>query len=133
MLLLKLFSRFFKNHLIFYPTPSNLSYFWGFGSVLGLFLSIQIISGIFLSMHYCADPGYAFSSVEHIMRNVNFGWLFRYTHANGASLILFLLYCHMGRSVYYRSYAGARASLWLSGLLLFLLVMLTAFVGYVLP
>ena len=123
---------FFTNHIKDYPTPKNLNFFWSFGSLLGLCLVIQIISGIFLAMQYTANVDYAFESVEHIMRDVNYGWLLRYTHSNGASMLFGLLYLHMFRGLYYGSYVH-NTLLWCSGILLFLLMMGTAFLGYVLP
>ena len=122
-----------RNHLSYYPAPSSLSYFWNFGSLAGFCLIIQIISGLFLAMHYTADTTLAFDSVEHIMRDVNFGWLLRYTHANGASMFLLVVYLHMARGMFFRSYAAPRESLWYSGVGLLLLLMATAFLGYVLP
>jgi ubiquinol-cytochrome c reductase cytochrome b/c1 subunit len=122
-----------RNHLLYYPTPTSLSYFWNFGSLAGFCLIIQIISGLFLAMHYTADTALAFDSVEHIMRDVNFGWLLRYTHANGASMFLLVVYIHMARGLFFRSYVSPRESLWYSGVVLFLLLMATAFLGYVLP
>ena len=92
-----------KNHLVNYPTPSNISYFWGFGSLAGVCLGIQLITGIFLAMHYTAHADLAFNSVEHIMRDVNNGWLLRYTHANGASMFFIVIYLHIGRGLYYKS------------------------------
>jgi len=88
------------NHLLFYPTPANLSYFWSFGSLAALCLGIQILSGIFLAMHYVPSIIYAFKSVEHIMRDVNYGWLIRYMHANGASAFFAVVYCHIFRVIY---------------------------------
>lgn len=123
-----------KNHLIYYPTPIHLSYMWNFGSTAGICLIIQLFSGILLSMHYVAHVDLAFSCVEHIMRDVNNGWLLRYIHSNGASMFFIVLYIHIGRSVYYQSYKIYNFySLWCSGVLLFILVMGTAFLGYVLP
>ena len=122
-----------NNHLIEYPTPVNLSYFWGFGSLAGVSLMIQIITGICLSMHYTPHTTLAFISVEHIMRDVNYGWLFRYTHANGASMFFIVVYAHMARGLFYSSYAKPRQWVWYTGLILFILMMATAFTGYVLP
>ena len=122
-----------NNHLIAYPTPINASYFYGFGSLAGIVLVIQIITGIFLAMHYTAHIDYAFSSVEHIMRDVNYGWLIRYTHANGASFFFIVVYIHIFRGLYYGSYMSPRENLWLSGVTIFVLMMATAFMGYVLP
>lgn len=122
-----------NNHLIDYPTPINLNYFWSFGFLAGMCLIIQIISGIFLAMHYVADIRYAFESVEHIMRNVNYGWFLRYVHANGASMFFVFVYCHIFRGLYYGSYLNPRFNIWLTGMIIFLLMMATAFIGYVLP
>ena len=122
-----------RNHLINYPTPTNLNYFWGFGSSAGIFLCMQIVSGFFLSMHYSCDAVLAFASIEYITRVVNQGWLLRYVHSNGASIFMFLLYAHMWRSLYFRSYAADRSGVWIVGVIMFLLVVATAFSGYVLP
>lgn len=122
-----------NNHLIDYPTPLNLSYLWGFGSLSGLCLGIQLLTGIFLGMHYCGNVEMAFESVEHIMRDVSNGWLIRYFHSNGASMFFIMVYIHMFRGLYYGSYTYPRTKLWVSGVLIFLLMILTAFIGYVLP
>ena len=122
-----------NNHLIDYPTPINLNYFYGFGSLAGIMLVIQILTGIFLAMHYTAHIEIAFNSVEHIMRDVNSGWLIRYIHANGASFFFIVVYIHIFRGLYYGSYMTPRAALWCSGVLIFILMMATAFMGYVLP
>jgi len=124
---------FVDNHLIHYPTPINITYAWSFGSSAGICLIIQILSGIFLAMHYTPHIDYAFSSVEHIMRDVNYGWLIRYIHANGASMFFIVVYCHIFRGLYYGSYMQPRQLLWCSGVVLFILMMATAFMGYVLP
>lgn len=124
---------FVDSHIIDYPTPVNLNYMWSFGSLAGLSLVIQIVSGIFLAMHYCADIDLAFNSVEHIMTDVNNGWLLRYVHANGASMFFIVVYCHIFRGLYYGSYMYPRGVLWASGVIIFLLMMATAFMGYVLP
>jgi ubiquinol-cytochrome c reductase cytochrome b subunit len=121
------------NHIIDYPSPINLSYAWSFGAVAGICLVIQIVTGIFLAMHYTPHIDLAFSSVEHIMRHVNSGWLIRYIHANGASMFFIVVYCHMFRGLYYGSYMAPRELLWCSGVVIFLLMMATAFMGYVLP
>nr|BAN08295.1 cytochrome b [Hynobius lichenatus]BAN08302.1 cytochrome b [Hynobius lichenatus]BAN08310.1 cytochrome b [Hynobius lichenatus]BAN08313.1 cytochrome b [Hynobius lichenatus]BAN08314.1 cytochrome b [Hynobius lichenatus] len=113
------------------PTPSNLSSLWNFGSLLGICLIAQIITGLFLAMHYTADTSSAFSSVAHICRDVNYGWLVRYTHANGASFFFICIYMHIGRGLYYGSYMYKET--WNIGVILLFLVMATAFVGYVLP
>ncbi|WP_262696114.1 cytochrome b [Kordiimonas aquimaris] len=115
------------------PTPRNLNYAWNFGSLAGLMLVIQIISGIVLAMHYAANTGIAFDSVERIMRDVNYGWLIRYMHANGASFFFIAVYIHIFRGLYYGSYKAPREVLWMLGLVIFLLMMATAFMGYVLP
>lgn len=122
-----------NNHLIDYPTPINQNYFFGFGSLAGIMLVIQILTGIFLAMHYTPHIDLAFSSVEHIMRDVNYGWLIRYAHANGASFFFIVVYIHIFRGLYYGSYITPREHLWCSGVTLFILMMATAFMGYVLP
>lgn len=122
-----------NSHIVSYPTPINLNYFWSFGSIAGFCLAIQIITGIFLAMHYTPHIDYAFTSVEHIMRDVNHGWLLRYLHANGASMFFIAVYCHLFRGFYYGSYLEPRGLLWCSGVIIFLLMMATAFMGYVLP
>ena len=124
---------FVDAHIIDYPTPVNLNYMWSFGSAAGICLVIQIITGIFLAMHYTPHVEFAFSSVEHIMRDVNNGWLIRYLHANGASMFFIVVYCHIFRGLYYGSYIHPRGHLWWSGVVIFLLMMATAFMGYVLP
>jgi ubiquinol-cytochrome c reductase cytochrome b subunit len=116
-----------------YPVPRNLNYFWNFGVLAGITLVIQIITGVVLAMHYRADGGIAFASVEHIMRDVNSGWLMRYVHANGASMFLAVVYIHISRGLYYGSYKPPREVVWLIGVVIFLLMMATAFMGYVLP
>nr|AGZ83058.1 cytochrome b [Trinomys moojeni]ANZ02952.1 cytochrome b [Trinomys moojeni] len=113
------------------PAPSNISAWWNFGSLLGVCLALQIITGLFLAMHYTADTTTAFSSVTHICRDVNYGWLIRYTHANGASIFFIFLYFHIGRGIYYGSYTFMET--WNIGVMLLFLVMATAFMGYVLP
>nr|YP_626482.1 cytochrome b [Discosoma sp. CASIZ 168915]YP_626495.1 cytochrome b [Discosoma sp. CASIZ 168916]ABF67614.1 cytochrome b [Discosoma sp. CASIZ 168915]ABF67627.1 cytochrome b [Discosoma sp. CASIZ 168916] len=117
--------------LVDLPSPSNISYLWNFGSLLGLCLVMQIVTGCFLSMHYCAEVGLAFASVGHIMRDVNYGFLLRHFHANGASLFFLCLYIHIGRSLYYGGYT--KTSVWRVGIIIFVLTMGTAFMGYVLP
>ncbi|AMW34037.1 cytochrome b [Haematospirillum jordaniae] len=116
-----------------YPTPKNLSYWWNFGSLAGLVLVIMILSGLFLAMNYAANTGLAFVSVERIMRDVNYGWLMRYVHANGASMFFIVVYLHMVRAFYYGSYKPPREVLWWLGLIIMLIMMGTAFMGYVLP
>uniref|UniRef100_A0AAU6PXM7 Cytochrome b n=1 Tax=Ophiotreta sp. TaxID=3135526 RepID=A0AAU6PXM7_9ECHI len=113
------------------PAPSNLSFWWNFGSLIGLCLVVQIITGIFLAMHYTADTSVAFSSISHICRDVNYGWLLRNIHANGGSMFFICIYFHIGRGLYYGSYINAIT--WNIGVVLFLLSILTAFFGYVLP
>ena len=120
-------------HVIHYPTPINLNYAWSFGSLAGISLVIQILSGIFLAMHYTPHIDLAFSSVEHIMRDVKNGWFIRYVHANGASMFFIVVYCHIFRGLYYGSYMHPRQLLWCSGVVIFILMMATAFMGYVLP
>ncbi|GAB4145998.1 MAG: cytochrome b/b6 [Sphingomonadales bacterium] len=115
------------------PEPRNLNYFWSFGSLAGLFLVIQILTGIVLAMHYTPHADMAFGSVEHIMRDVNYGWLLRYMHANGASFFFIVVYIHIFRGLYYGSYKAPRELLWMLGVVLLLLMMATAFMGYVLP
>jgi quinol-cytochrome oxidoreductase complex cytochrome b subunit len=122
-----------NNHIIDYPTATNISYLYGFGSLAGLMLVVQILTGIFLAMHYTAHIDLAFSSVEHIMRDVNNGWLIRYAHANGASFFFLVVYIHIARGLYYGSYMTPREHLWASGVVIFILMMATAFIGYVLP
>ena len=124
----------FMNHeLNEYPTPKNLSYWWNFGSLAGITLIIMIITGITLSMHYTAHVDHAFQSVERIMRDVNYGWLIRYIHMNGASFFCIVVYIHIFRGLYYGSYKTPRELLWILGVVILLLMMATAFMGYVLP
>ena len=115
------------------PAPTNLTYFWNFGSILGVNLVIQIVSGLTLAMHYTPNTLLAFSSVEHIMRDVNNGWLIRYIHANGASFFFINVYLHIGRNLFYGSYRSPRGLLWSIGVVIFIVMMATAFMGYVLP
>ncbi len=119
--------------LVAYPTPKNLNYWWSFGSLAGLMLGIQIITGVILVMHYTPHTEMAFASIEHIMRDVNYGWLIRYAHANGASFFFIVVYIHIFRGLYYGSYKAPRELLWMLGLVIYLLMMATAFMGYVLP
>ncbi|VAV88686.1 Ubiquinol-cytochrome C reductase, cytochrome B subunit [hydrothermal vent metagenome] len=116
-----------------YPTPRNINYMWNFGSLAGVFLVVQLITGIILAMHYRADASIAFDSVEHIMRNVNSGWMIRYAHANGASFFFIAIYLHLIRGLYYGSYKPPREMVWLLGVVIYLLAMATGFLGYVLP
>nr|YP_009860232.1 cytochrome b [Neoplocaederus obesus]QKW88549.1 cytochrome b [Neoplocaederus obesus] len=120
-----------NNSLIDLPSPSNINTLWNFGSLLGLCLGIQIVTGLFLAMHYCPNVDMAFSSVAHICRNVNYGWFIRTLHANGASFFFICLYIHIGRGIYYSSYYLMET--WMIGVTIFFLVMGTAFLGYVLP
>jgi quinol-cytochrome oxidoreductase complex cytochrome b subunit len=124
---------FVDSHIIDYPTPVNLNYLWSFGSTAGICLVIQILTGIFLAMHYTPHIDLAFNSVEHIMRDVNNGWLIRYLHANGASMFFIVIYVHIFRGLYFGSYMYPRGRLWASGVIIFLLMMATGFMGYVLP
>lgn len=120
-----------NSSLIDLPSPTNISSLWNFGSLLGLCLSLQLFTGIFLAIHYCADVNLAFSRVRHISRDVNYGWLLRIRHANGARFFFICLYLHVGRGLYYRSYYFSHT--WIIGVVLLLIVMATAFLGYVLP
>ncbi len=116
-----------------YPTPRNLNYWWNFGSLAGIALVIMIVTGIVLAMQYTAHVDYAFDSVERIMRDVNYGWLIRYIHMNGGSFFFLLVYIHIFRGLYYGSYKAPRELLWIMGVVLLILMMMTAFTGYVLP
>ena len=122
-----------RHSAIDYPTPRNLNYWWNFGSLAGFFLLLQIITGVVLAMHYTAHIDNAFNSVEHIMRNVNHGWLIRYVHMNGASFFFAVVFIHIFRGLYYGSYKSPRELLWWLGIIILLLMMATAFMGYVLP
>lgn len=124
---------FIDHSAIQHPTPRNLNYFWNFGSLLGFILVVMIASGIILSMNYTANASLAFDSVERIMRDVNYGWLIRYVHMNGASMFFIVVYLHIFRGLYYGSYKQPRELLWIIGILIFLTMMATAFLGYVLP
>jgi ubiquinol-cytochrome c reductase cytochrome b subunit len=123
----------FLDHSKEYEVPRNLSYAWNFGSLAGVALIIQIVTGIILAMHYTPHVRYAFDSVENIMRNVNYGWLLRYVHAVGASMFFMVVYAHIMRGMYYGSYKKPRELIWFIGILVFVLMMATAFLGYVLP
>ena len=116
-----------------YPTPRNLNYFWTFGGILSMMLGVQILTGIILAMHYTPESTMAFNSVESIMRDVNYGWLLRYLHSNGASMFFIAVYIHMFRGLYYGSYKEPREVLWILGVIIYLLMMATGFMGYVLP
>src|ERR1700745_2624456 len=118
---------------IAYPTPRNLNYWWTFGGILPFMLGVQMITGIVLAMHYTPHVDFAFHSVEHIMRDVNYGWLLRYIHASGASFFFVAVYIHIARGMYYGSYKEPREVLWIVGVILFMLMIATGFVGYVLP
>ncbi|HEV2550929.1 MAG TPA: cytochrome b/b6 [Stellaceae bacterium] len=124
---------FMEHELNDYPTPRNLSYWWNFGSLAGIVLMIMIVTGIFLAMQYTPHVDYAFDSVERIMRDVNYGWLMRYLHMNGASFFFILVYIHLFRGLFYGSYKTPRELLWMLGVVILLLMMATAFMGYVLP
>lgn len=118
---------------VVFPNPRNLNYFWTFGGILAFMLVSQIVTGVTLAMHYTPESTLAFSSVEHIMRDVNYGWLLRYVHANGASMFFIAVYIHIFRGIYYGSYKAPREVLWLLGIVIYLLMMATGFMGYVLP
>jgi len=122
-----------KEHLIDYPTPINFNYWYNFGLLSGICLGIQLLTGIFLAMHYTPHVDYAWLSVEHIMRDVNYGWLLRYMHANGASMFFICVYVHLLRGLYYGSYKSPRGLVWCLGVALLILMMATGFIGYVLP
>jgi len=125
--------RLVNSYIVDSPQPANISYLWNFGSLLALCLVIQILSGSFLAMHYQAHVDFAFDSVEHIMRDVNNGWLIRYTHANVASFFFIFVYAHVARGLYYNSYKTPRVLLWSIGVIILILMMAIAFLGYVLP
>ncbi len=118
---------------VVFPNPRNLNYWWTFGGILSFMLVAQIVTGVVLAMHYTPHASLAFASIEHIMRDVNYGWLLRYAHANGASMFFLALYIHMFRGMYYGSYKAPREVLWLIGVIIFFLAIATAFTGYVLP
>ena len=124
---------FLHHELHEYPTPKNLSYWWNFGSLAGIVLVLMILTGIFLAMHYTPHTAFAFESVERIMRDVNYGWLMRYMHMNGASFFFIVVYIHIFRGLYYGSYKAPHELLWMLGVVILLLMMATAFMGYVLP
>jgi len=121
------------NHILYYPTPANLTYFWGFGSLSAAMLGVQLITGIMLAMHYNSSTELAFASVEHIMRDVNYGWLLRGLHANGAAFFLVAVYVHILRALLYRATSFAHKGVWLSGVAILALTMGSAFIGYTLP
>jgi ubiquinol-cytochrome c reductase cytochrome b subunit len=123
----------FYGTAITYPAPSNITYIWNFGIFALTCLIVQIVTGIILVMHYTPHLDLAFASIEHIMRDVNYGWLLRYVHANGASIFFIVVYCHIFRGLYYGSYTKPRELLWLSGVLILFLMIITAFLGHILP
>ena len=125
--------RFLNSYLVDSPEPANISYMWNFGSLLGVCLIIQILTGAFLAMHYTPNVDFAFNSVEHIMRDVNNGWIIRYAHANVASFFFIFVYMHIGRGLYYSSYKSPRVLVWSIGVIILILMMAIAFLGYVLP
>jgi ubiquinol-cytochrome c reductase cytochrome b subunit len=124
---------FMHHELHEYPTPKNLNYWWNFGSLAGIVLVVMIVTGIVLAMHYTAHVDHAFDSVERIMRDVNYGWLVRYIHMNGGSMFFIVVFIHIFRGLYYGSYKAPRELLWILGVVILLLMMATAFMGYVLP
>jgi len=125
--------RFANDTMISFPTPKNLNYWFTFGGILAVMLALQLVTGIVLAMHYVPNANLAFASVERIMRDVNYGWLIRYMHANGASMFFLAVYLHMFRGLYYGSYKAPREVLWILGCLIYLVMIITAFMGYVLP
>ena len=125
--------RFADENLLSFPTPKNLNYFYTFGFILTMCLVTQIITGIVLAMHYVPNTSFAFDSIEHIMRDVNYGWLIRYMHSNGASMFFLAVFIHMFRGLYYGSYKEPREIIWILGVVIFLLMIITGFMGYVLP
>jgi quinol-cytochrome oxidoreductase complex cytochrome b subunit len=128
-----IFSKIISYELIKYPTYPNLSYLWNFGFLSFFFLFLQIITGIFLAMYYISGSSNAFLSIEHIMRDINFGWLIRYCHSNGASFFFLCVYLHIFRNIYYNTFIKPREFVWFIGVLIFLCMIITAFLGYVLP
>nr|AZL93423.1 cytochrome b [Scelio sp. ZJUH_2016028] len=127
-----LYKNILMNSLINLPTPLNINLWWNYGSILGIILMIQIISGIFLSFHYCPNINYAFNSIIHINHNMNYGWLIHFIHMNGASFFFLCTYIHIGRNMYYNTYINNKST-WTIGVLILFLLMATAFIGYVLP
>lgn len=125
--------RLVHDNITDYPTPKNINYWWTFGGILTFCLVTQIVTGIILAMHYTPHVDYAFNSVEHIMRNVNYGWLIRYIHSNGASMFFLAVYIHIFRGMYYGSYKAPREVLWILGVIIYLLMIAAAFLGYMLP
>src|SRR5579863_7815001 len=127
------FMQTLRHELYEYPTPRNLNYWWNFGSLAGIMLVLMIATGVFLAMQYTPSADAAFDSVERIMRDVNFGWLIRYAHSNGASMFFAIVYIHLFRGLYYGSYKQPRELLWILGVVILVLMIATAFMGYVLP
>ena len=125
--------RLVHDNITDYPTPKNINYWWTFGGILTFCLVTQIVTGIILAMHYTPHVDHAFNSVEHIMRNVNYGWLIRYIHSNGASMFFLAVYIHIFRGMYYGSYKAPREVLWILGVIIYLLMIAAAFLGYMLP
>ena len=125
--------RLVNSYIVDSPQPANISYLWNFGSLLATCLGIQILTGVFLAMHYTPHVDFAFNSVEHIMRDVNSGYILRYTHANVASFFFIFVYCHIARGLYYGSYKAPRTLVWTIGVIILIVMMATAFLGYVLP
>ena len=123
--------RLVNSYIVDSPQPANLSYLWNFGSLLGTCLILQILTGIFLAMHYQPHVDFAFNSVEHIMRDVNNGWAVRYTHANVASFFFIFVYANIARGLYYGSYKSPRVLLWAIGVIILIVMMATAFLGYI--
>lgn len=123
----------FYDFLVKYPSPMNINYLWNFGIMSGVYLVIQIITGLFLTMFYTPHVDFAFDSVEYIMRDISYGWLIRYLHSNGASFFFLIVYMHLLRGLYYGSYSQARILVWISGIIIYILMIGTAFLGYVLP
>jgi len=133
LILVKFIINFVNNLLVRYPLPKNIGYMWNYGSLSGIFLVIQLVTGIFLAMFYTPHVEYAFSSVDHIMHNVMYGWIIRLIHLNSASFFFLFVYIHMLRGIYYKSYQFPKTNTWLTGVTIYLLLMGTAFLGYVLP
>ena len=125
--------RMMYDQFVAFPVPKNINYAYAFGAILAVFLIVQIVSGVVLAMHYTPHETMAFASIEHIMRDVNYGWLIRYIHMNGASFFFFAVYVHIFRGMYYGSYKEPREILWILGVIILILMMATAFMGYVLP
>ena len=125
--------RLVNSYIVDSPQPANISYLWNFGSLLGVCLILQILTGIFLAMHYVPNIDLAFASVDHIMRDVNNGWAVRFTHSNVASFFFIFVYAHIGRGLYYSSYKSPRVLVWIIGVIILIAMMATGFLGYVLP